>query len=163
MGDLHVDRGEGRWRRLLFRRRGPRFVQGDGAPGEGFDRAGHRREFQRGRHRLGPGGGARPAGIVDRGEHAVRDLAIAFADLVSLLLDQQLEFFIVGAHGVGEIREAERQDVGVGQPDDRRPTRLRERSPVGEIGVEKMCEEVKVVVDRVVDSVAVLAAVADVQ
>ena len=41
--------------------------------------------------------------IVDRGEHAVGDLAVPFRDLVPLLLHEQLQFFVVRAHGVDEV------------------------------------------------------------
>ena len=43
------------------------------------------------------------------------------------------------------------------------PTGLRERAAVGEVGVEEVRVEVEVVVDRVVDAVVVLAAVAEVE
>ena len=51
-------------------------------------------------------------------------------------LQQVLQLAHVGLHRVGEIGELERQEVGVGQPDDGRARRSAQRAAVQEAGVE---------------------------
>ena len=65
--------------------------------------------------------------------------------------------------GVRKTGEVVRQQVGVGQPDHCRACGLRERASVGEVGIRKMCVPVEIVVDGVIDSAAIFAAIAEVE
>ena len=65
--------------------------------------------------------------------------------------------------GVGQAGEVVRQQFGVGQSHHRGPDGLGQRPSVGEIGVGEMRVPVEIVVDRVIDAAAILAAEAQVQ
>jgi hypothetical protein len=67
------------------------------------------------------------------------------------------------AHRLGERGGIEREQVRVGQAEDRGSDRLRERAAVGEVRVGESRVPCEVVVDRVVDAFFALASVAQVQ
>ena len=161
--DPDVDLRQRCRRQVLLHSRGTRFVEQRRLPGHDLNRTRDGRQLDGRRHRLHFRRDQRMPRVVDGGEQAVSDFAIALGDVLALLLHQQLQLLVVGSYRVNEVAVLKRQDVGVGQPDDRGATGLRQRSPVGEVGVEEVRVEVEVVVDRVIDAALVLAAVADVQ
>ena len=82
---------------------------------------------------------ARAPRVVDRREHAFVDLPVPLAQSRPALSSASVcSSFIIRAHRVGQVRELERQQVGVGQPDHRGADGLRQRPAVDEVGVEEL-------------------------
>src|SRR5437660_737821 len=96
-------------------------------------------------------------------EDALFQLLIALANLFLLVGEQLLEILGVLLNGVGEVDEIERQDLRVGQTHHRRAYSLRQGSAVDEIEVGKMRVPVKIVVNGMVNSLLVLASIAQAQ
>ena len=59
--------------------------------------------------------------------------AVALGYFGLAILEQRLQLAHVMLHGLGERREVERQEVGVGQPNDGRARHLGERAAVGDV------------------------------
>src|SRR5579864_7401510 len=64
---------------------------------------------------------------------------------------------------VGKINKVVGKDVRVGQPHHRSSDRLRKGSSIDKIGIGEVRIPVEIVVDRVVDALFVLAAIAQVE
>src|SRR6266404_411313 len=88
---------------------------------------------------------------------------VALANLVLFLLQERFEFFHVGLHGVREISELERQNIGVGETDDGGRGGLSESAAVDEFRIAEVGEPVEIIVDGMVDAAAVFSTVADVE
>src|SRR6266404_6188032 len=103
--------------------------------------------------------GATVGGLKD----AFFNFLVALANLVLFLLQERFEFFHVGLHGVREISELERQNIGVGEADDGGCGGLSESAAVDEFRIAEVSEPEEIVVDGMVDAAAIFSAVADVE
>src|ERR1700732_2153988 len=102
-------------------------------------------------------------GVGDCGKDSLLNFLVALDRLVLFGLPELLQLIEVAMDGVPQGGEVVWQKVGVRQPYDRCPCRLRERASVAEIGIGEMCVPVKIVVDGVIDSAAVFVAVAQIE
>ena len=122
-----------------------------------------RREIQVRRHRVLGGGIDILAWIGRGGENAFVEFAILLLDLRTLIRVELLQFVDISADGFGEIAELEREQPGVGQPDDGGADGLRERAAVDEIGVGEMRVPVEIVVNGMINAAsAAFSAVAEI-
>ena len=101
--------------------------------------------------------------IVGGREYAIVDFAIPLDNIGSLRLGQALDLFHIAPHGIGEIREIERDHFRVGQTQHAQPHGFRQRPPIAEVGIGEMGEPIEIVVDRMINAAFVLAAKAKVQ
>ena len=105
----------------------------------------------------------RPPRIVRRLGHALFNLPVALANLVLGLLRQRLQLLEIHLHCVRKIAELKRQQIRIRQTHHRRGSRLRQRAAIHKIRVAEMRVPIKIVVNRMVDAAAVLAAKTKVQ
>src|SRR5438105_2273613 len=96
-------------------------------------------------------------------EDTIIKILIAVADLVLPVLQQSLEFLGVFVDGVGEIVEVKGQHLGIGKAHNHRAYGLGKRTAIDEILIGKMRVPIEIIVDGVVDSSLVFAAIADIQ
>ena len=102
-------------------------------------------------------------GIKCRLEHSFVQFQVALANLLLLVGQQLLKILRVHFDRVGEINEVEWQHLRIRQSQYRSSHSLRQRPSIDEVRVGEMCVPVKVVVNGVIDSLFVLAAIAQVQ
>ena len=95
--------------------------------------------------------------------HAVFQFAILFLHLLLFLLQQLLHFFQIIVHRVSQAAEAVGKYIGIGQPHDRHADSLCQRFAVDKVGVGEVRVPVEVVVDGVINSFAIFAAVAKIE
>ena len=104
-----------------------------------------------------------PTRIVDRVIHAIFQFAILFLHLLLFLFQQLLHFFQIIVHRVGEVAEAIGKHIGIGQAHDGHANGLRQRFAVNEVGVGEVRVPVEVVVNGVIDSLAIFSAITEIE
>ena len=104
----------------------------------------------------------RPSWIEGRLEHALIQLLVALANCFLLVGQQLLQLLVVFLNGVCEVDKVERQHVSICEPQHRCAYGLGQRPAVHERGIREMRVPVKVVVNRVVDTLVILSPVTEI-